>query len=165
MNQASLGDSDRDGDHRPTAPRSIVAAFGSQAIGVIDTAALALDPNDPNAYQPSAASHIPLSAGGPGGLVLDEQHYRLYVYTRFDDGVSVVDAVAHTELAHLSVHNPEPRAITVGRRFLYDTQLLVVERRGVVRRLPRVRRLRLARVGSRRALARRRSGARTTTRS
>ena len=99
-----------------------VAAFGSQAIGVIDTASLALDPNDPNAYQPSAASHIPLSAGGPGGLVFDEQHYRLYVYTRFDDGVSVVDAVAHTELAHLSVHNPEPPAITVGRRFLYDTQ-------------------------------------------
>jgi DNA-binding beta-propeller fold protein YncE len=98
-----------------------LAAFGSQEIGVIDTAALALDPNDPNSFQPSAASHIALSAGGPGGIVLDEANQRLYVYTRFDDGLSVVSGYPQTETAHLRVHSPEPASITTGRRFLYDT--------------------------------------------
>ena len=100
-----------------------VAAFGSQEIGVIDTAALALDPNDPNSFQPNAANHIALSAGGPGGIVLDEAHQRLYVYTRFDDGISVISKTGHTEVAHLRVHSPEPASITTGRRFLYDTHL------------------------------------------
>src|SRR5262245_34125773 len=43
-----------------------VAAFGSQAIGVFDTNALAND-----TFTPSAGSQIALSAGGPGGVVLD----------------------------------------------------------------------------------------------
>jgi len=100
-----------------------VAAFGSQEIGVVDTAALALDPNDPNAFQPDAADHIALSAGGPGGVVLDEAHGLLYVYTRFDDGVSVVDPDARAEVSHFRVHSPESPSITDGRRFLYDTHL------------------------------------------
>jgi YVTN family beta-propeller protein len=98
-----------------------VAAFGSQEVGVINTAALALDPNDPNSFQPSAASHIALSAGGPGGLVLDEANHHLYVYTRFDDGISIVSKTSQTEIAHLRVHSPEPASVTTGRRFLYDT--------------------------------------------
>jgi YVTN family beta-propeller protein len=98
-----------------------LAAYGSQEIGIIGTQALALDPSDPNAFQPNAADHIALSAGGPGGVVLDEVNARLYVYTRFDDGVSVVDPVARVELSHAQVHSPEPASITVGRRFLYDT--------------------------------------------
>jgi YVTN family beta-propeller protein len=99
-----------------------LAAFGSQSLAIIDTAALALDPNDPNAYQPNAANHVPLSAGGPGGVVIDAANHVLYVYTRFDDGLSVVDPAAKVETSHLTVHSPEPAAITVGRRFLYDTQ-------------------------------------------
>ncbi len=55
--------------------------------------------------------------------MLDESRNRLYVYTRFDDGISVVDPTAKLELAHLTVHNPEPTVITNGRRFLYDTHL------------------------------------------
>jgi len=43
---------------------------GSQA-RIVDTEALALDPSDPEAFQPNAADHIALSAGGPGGVVLD----------------------------------------------------------------------------------------------
>jgi len=97
-----------------------VAAFGSGEIGVIDTAALALPPSDPNAFTPNAADHIALSAGGPGGLALDQAHDRLYVYTRFDDGVSIVDPQARTEIAHVRVHSPEPASITAGRHFLYD---------------------------------------------
>jgi YVTN family beta-propeller protein len=100
-----------------------LAAFGSQEIGIIDTAALALPPDDPNSFTPNAANHIPLSAGGPGGVVLDESHNRLYVYTRFDDGISLVDPTAKAEVGHLTVHSPEVAAITQGRRFLYDTHL------------------------------------------
>jgi YVTN family beta-propeller protein len=95
-----------------------LAAFGSQEIGIIDTAQLAL-----NTFTPSAADHIPLSAGGPGGVVLDEPRNRLYVYTRFDDGISVVNPTARLEVGHLTVHNPEVADITIGRRFLYDTHL------------------------------------------
>ncbi len=100
-----------------------VAAFGSQEIGVVDTAALALPPGAPGAFAPNAADHIPLSAGGPGGVVLDESRNRLYVYTRFDDGISVVDPTAKLELDHRTVHSPEIAAITQGRRFFYDTHL------------------------------------------
>src|SRR5258706_555198 len=100
-----------------------VAAFGSQEIGIVDTAALALPPSDPGAFTPNAANHIPLSSGGPGGVVLDESRNRLYVYTRFDDGISVVNPTAKLEVAHLTVHSPEIAAITQGRRFLYDTHL------------------------------------------
>jgi YVTN family beta-propeller protein len=102
-----------------------VAAFGSQEIGIVDTAALALPPSDPGAFTPNAADHIPLSAGGPGGVVLDESRNRLYVYTRFDDGISIVDPIAKAEVGqkHLTLHNPEVAAITQGRRFFYDTHL------------------------------------------
>jgi mono/diheme cytochrome c family protein len=100
-----------------------VAAYGSQEVGIVGTAALSLPPSDPNAFQPNAADHVALSAGGPSGLVLDETHGRLYVYTRFDDGISIVDPVSRTEVSHLRVHSPEPESIVEGRRFLYDTHL------------------------------------------
>jgi YVTN family beta-propeller protein len=100
-----------------------VAAYGSQAVGAIDVPKLALDPNDPNAWQPDAADHIALAAGGPSGIVLDDVHDRMYVYTRFDNGVSVIDSSSRTELTHLRVHNTEPQSIVVGRPFLYDTRL------------------------------------------
>ena len=100
-----------------------VAAFGSGEIGIVDTAALALPPGSGGAYQASAADHIALSGGGPGGAVLDAADDRLYVYTRFDDGVSVVDTAARSEIAHYTVHSPELATITNGRSFLYDTHL------------------------------------------
>jgi len=100
-----------------------LAAFGSGEIGVIDTAKLALPPSDPNSFQPNAADHIHLSAGGPGGVVLDEPRNRLYVYTRFDDGISLVDPSAKVEVGHLTLHNPESPTIVNGRHFLYDAHL------------------------------------------
>jgi hypothetical protein len=100
-----------------------VSAFGSQEIGIIDTAALALPPGSPGAFTPNTADHIPLSAGGPGGIVLDDARNRLYVYTRFDDGISVVHKSGRFELSHLTVHSPETASIVDGRRFLYDTKL------------------------------------------
>jgi len=92
-----------------------VAALGSDKVGVFSTAELEND-----TFVPSAASHIPVSGGGPTGLVLDEDRGQLYVLTRFDDAISVIDTATRVETAHVTMHNPEPASIVVGRRFLYD---------------------------------------------
>ncbi len=97
-----------------------VAAFGSSRIGVFDTVALEGDTFDPTT---ASADYITVSGGGPSGLVLDTARQRLYVLTRFDDGVSVVDLASQAELDHLQLHNPEPPSVVAGRPFLYDAAL------------------------------------------
>jgi DNA-binding beta-propeller fold protein YncE len=94
-----------------------VAAFGSSKVGVFSTAAIEND-----TFISSALDHIPVSGGGPSGLVLDEPNHRLYVFTRFDDGVSVIDTSSNAEVAHLTVYNPEPASVVNGRPFLYDAR-------------------------------------------
>lgn len=95
-----------------------VAAFGSSAVGVFDTAELELD-----MFVPSAAAQIAVTGGGPTGLVLNEAAGLLYVATRFDDAISVIDTNARVEIAHIPVHNPEPPAVIAGRPILYDARL------------------------------------------
>jgi YVTN family beta-propeller protein len=95
-----------------------VAGFGSSAIGVFHTAELEQD-----TFIPDPASHIVVQGGGPTGLALDEAHNRLYVFTRFDNALSVIDTTAGAEIDHLTLHNPEPRSVVDGRRFLYDARL------------------------------------------
>ncbi len=97
-----------------------VAAFGSGKVGVFPTAAL-----EDNSFDPTKLSsgYITLSAGGPSGLALDESRGRLFVATRFDNGVSVVDVASRRETAHLQLANPEAAAIRDGRKFLYDANL------------------------------------------
>jgi len=95
-----------------------VAALGSDKVGIFSTAQLETD-----TFVPSAANHVTLSGGGPTGLVLDETQGQLYVLTRFDNGISVVDTQTRAEIAHVRMHNPEPQSIVVGRRFLYDARL------------------------------------------
>jgi len=95
-----------------------VAAFGSQKIGVFNT-----DDLETNHFQPNAANQVQLSAGGPAGVVLDEANNRLYVLTRFDDGISVVDTKSKTETAHLTMFNPEPAKVIEGRKYLYDASI------------------------------------------
>ncbi|MRG90889.1 hypothetical protein [Polyangium spumosum] len=95
-----------------------VAAFGSSKIGVFDTAALEND-----TFTPSAANHIELSGGGPTGMVLDEARGRMYVLTRFDNAIAVVDTAAKAEIGHVAMHNPEPTSVIEGRAFLYDARL------------------------------------------
>jgi YVTN family beta-propeller protein len=97
-----------------------VAAFGSSKVGVLDTAALEADALDPRR---DSARYLAVSGGGPGGLALDDDHHRLYVYTRFDDGVSVIDLGRRAEIEHRALHDPEPPAVVEGRRFLYDARL------------------------------------------
>ncbi|MFL6234116.1 MAG: beta-propeller fold lactonase family protein [Thermoanaerobaculia bacterium] len=94
-----------------------VAALGSSKVGIFSTAQLETD-----TFVPSTASQVPLSGGGPTGLVLDEDRGQLYVMTRFDNGISIVDTGKRTETAHVQMHTPEPPSIVTGRRFLYDTK-------------------------------------------
>ncbi|HEX9942526.1 MAG TPA: hypothetical protein VGG03_10945 [Thermoanaerobaculia bacterium] len=94
-----------------------VAALGSDKVGVFSTAQLETD-----TFVPSTGSHIPVSGGGPTGLVLDEDRSRLYVMTRFDNGISIVDTRTQAETAHVKMHNPEPPSVVTGRRFLYDAR-------------------------------------------
>ena len=96
-----------------------VAAFGSGKVGVFDTAALEADSFDPAV---ASARYLAVTGGGPGGLALDDARQKLYVATRFDDGVSVIDLATGKETAHLLLHTPEPASIRDGRRFLYDAQ-------------------------------------------
>jgi DNA-binding beta-propeller fold protein YncE len=95
-----------------------VAAFGSSKIGVFATAELEND-----TFVPDASDHIEVSGGGPAGLALDEARDRLYVLTRFDNALSVIDTQARVESHHLPLFNPEPASVVVGRRFLYDARL------------------------------------------
>ena len=95
-----------------------VAALGSDKVGIFSTAQL-----EANTFVPSAASQIAVSGGGPTGLVLDEDRGQIYVMTRFDNGISIVDTGSRSEVAHLRMHSPEPPNIVNGRRFLYDAKL------------------------------------------
>ncbi len=95
-----------------------IAALGSDEVGVFSTKELEND-----TFVPSAASHIPVSGGGPTGLVLDEEREQLYVMTRFDDAISIVNTRTRAETAHVTMHNPEPPSVVAGRRFLYDARL------------------------------------------
>ncbi|MFM7531882.1 MAG: YncE family protein [Rubrivivax sp.] len=97
-----------------------VAAFGSGKVGVYPTAALEDGSFDPTTL---ARTHLEVSGGGPSGLVLDAGRNRLYVATRFDNGVSVIDLSSGREIQHLTLPNPEAASITTGRRFLYDAQV------------------------------------------
>jgi DNA-binding beta-propeller fold protein YncE len=92
-----------------------VAALGSSKVGVFDTAALEED-----RFVPDASMHVKLSAGGPTGLVLDESRERLYVLTRYDNGISIVDTRSRSQIGHLRMYNPEPASIVKGRPLLYE---------------------------------------------
>src|SRR5262245_21191293 len=111
-----------------------VAAFGSSnpaspgtggQVGVFSTTQL-----EAGTFTPSLASHILLSGGGASGLVLNEARNRLYVLTRFDNAVSVVNTSASpgSEVQHLALagpvsFTPEPASVVAGRPFLYDATL------------------------------------------
>jgi DNA-binding beta-propeller fold protein YncE len=95
-----------------------VAALGSGKVGIFSTVQL-----EKNTFVPRSANHIQVSGGGPTGLVLDEDRGQLYVMTRFDNGISIVDTRKREEAAHVQMHNPEPPSIVTGRRFLYDARL------------------------------------------
>jgi DNA-binding beta-propeller fold protein YncE len=94
-----------------------LAAFGSSRIGVFDTAALENNTFDPTS---ASANYIPVSGGGPSGLVLDEARRRLYVMTRFDNSVKVVSLASKEEIGKAVLPNPESQSVVEGRPMLYD---------------------------------------------
>ncbi len=54
------------------------------------------------------------------GLALDESNSLLYVMTRFDNAVKVVDLKTKQELGGFVLPNPEPASVVDGRPMLYD---------------------------------------------
>jgi DNA-binding beta-propeller fold protein YncE len=97
-----------------------VAAFGSSKVGVFPTAAVENDSFDPTQL---SAGYINVSGGGPSGLALDATRNRLYVTTRFDSGVSVIDLNTGQETSHVTLDDPDSATIKQGRHFLYDAQV------------------------------------------
>jgi len=92
-----------------------VAAVGSSEVAVYNTAQLEND-----TFVPNTANQIKVSGGGPTGLALDESESRLYVLTRFDNSIKIINTQTKAEIGGASMHNPEPAHIAQGRRFLYD---------------------------------------------
>lgn len=93
-----------------------MAAMGSSKLVRYDTRELEND-----SFQPNTGDQLVVSGGGATGVVLDEARGRAFVTTRFDNGVSVVDVDGSlSELAHVTMANPEPEKVVEGRRFLYD---------------------------------------------
>ncbi len=127
INYATLPAPAGTADHSLATPTNIVvssdgltmyvAAFGSSKIGVFSTANLENDTFDPTT---DSANYITVTGGGPSGLVLDDANGKLYVTTRFDDGVSIVDVATKTETSHLSLTTNEIAKVKNGRSFLYD---------------------------------------------
>jgi DNA-binding beta-propeller fold protein YncE len=95
-----------------------VAAFGSSKVGVFASTEI-----DDGTFVPHSAEHIEVTGGGPCGLALDEENRRLYVLTRLDNSIKVVDTDSRAEIAVHRLHNPEPAQVVEGRRFLYDARL------------------------------------------
>ena len=91
-------------------------AYGSNKIGIMNTTELEED-----SFIPNEKNSIPLpSAGGPSGLVINEENNKLYVLTRFDNTLHVIDLNSKTVQASKGMYNPEPEHIVKGRPFLYD---------------------------------------------
>lgn len=94
-----------------------VAGFGSGKIGIFNTTEL-----EDDTFVPAIQNQIELSNGGPSGIVLDEANNQAFVLTRFDNGISTIDLNSKQEVAHLTMFNPEPDEVSVGRKFLYDAR-------------------------------------------
>jgi DNA-binding beta-propeller fold protein YncE/cytochrome c peroxidase len=94
------------------------AVLGNDKVAIYYTAEL-----EDDQHYPDLGDQVPVSGGGPTGLVVDEARERLYVMTRFDNGISIIDTDTRDEVDHLTMHNPEPADLVNGRRFLYDAAL------------------------------------------
>jgi len=92
-----------------------VTAFGSSKLGIFSTAQL-----EDDSFVPDTRNQVLLTGGGPSGVVLDEARGALYVLTRFDNSISIVDLPSRSETFHLAMYNPEPQSVVNGRPFLYD---------------------------------------------
>jgi DNA-binding beta-propeller fold protein YncE len=67
-------------------PTLYVAALGPSKVAVYNTTALEND-----TFTPDTANQILLSSGGPTGVLLGESKARLYVLTRFDNAIKIIN--------------------------------------------------------------------------
>jgi DNA-binding beta-propeller fold protein YncE len=98
-----------------------IPAFGSSKIGVFTQAELE-DASFETSFDPTveSADYLSTTGGGPTGAALDETNDRLYVMTRFNNSVEVIELGSGTTSAVHALHNPEPPEVVDGRPFLYD---------------------------------------------
>ncbi|MFM7736733.1 MAG: hypothetical protein ACKPBU_12225, partial [Alphaproteobacteria bacterium] len=94
-----------------------LAAFGSNEIAFLRTAEI-----DDDSFTPDSRDRVRVTGGGPTSVLADESRGRLYVATRFDDGISVIDLATRLEVQHLRMHSPEHREIVAGRKDFYDAR-------------------------------------------
>jgi len=97
-----------------------VAAFGSNKVGIFNTKDL-----EDNSFDPTqiSSNYLSVSGGGPSGLALDEANDRMYVLTRYNNSVAVIDLENRQEIASIAMLNPEPEHVVLGRPFMYDATL------------------------------------------
>jgi DNA-binding beta-propeller fold protein YncE len=95
-----------------------VAAKGSNKIAVLDSKKLADD-----TFKPSSRNHISLPNGGPVGMALDDARSRLYVLTRFNNALIVIDTNKRRIVDQQLLFNPEPPAVRDGRAIFYNAFL------------------------------------------
>jgi YVTN family beta-propeller protein len=95
-----------------------VAALGSSTVAVLDAAGL-----EAGGDVATSARRIAIPGGGPSGLVLDEARARLYVLSRFDDAIAVIDLAGGSEVQHVRLYDPEPASVVGGRPLLYDATI------------------------------------------
>ena len=151
VKDAEPRDAARHGGRRATARRSTSPPSARARSASSTPRALEND-----TFVPDAADHIAVSGGGPSGLVLDEARDRLYVLTRFDNaslGRRHRDARPRSRTCRSTT--PSRRASSTGRPLPLRRALHLEQRRGVVRELPRLRRLRQPRLGPRQSRRRR----------
>ena len=98
-----------------------IPAFGSSKIGVFTRTELE-DASFATNYDPTveSADYLSTTGGGPSGIALDEVNNRLYVMTRFNNSVEVIDLGSGTTTSIHALHNPEDASIVDGRPLLYD---------------------------------------------
>ena len=75
------------------------------------------DPNFEANFDPTteSADYLDTIGGGPSGIALDEANNRLYVTTRFNNSVEVIELGTGTTSAVHTLHNPEDASIVDGR--------------------------------------------------
>ena len=120
-----------------------VPAFGSSKIGVFSTAAIE-DANFETNFNPTTASanYITTTGGGPPASRSTRRNNRLYVLTRFDNTVHVINPTTKATRREPRAAQPGARERGHGSAVPLRRAAHVGQRRGVVRELPHLRRLR-----------------------
>jgi YVTN family beta-propeller protein len=98
------------GDWDAAGQNLYLAAVGSGKLAVLD---------------PSGAVTARVDVGeGPTAALVDDARERVYVLNRFTNSVALVSTVSLLKTGEVSLgYQPEPAAVTAGRKFLYDARL------------------------------------------